>query len=154
MVVLDTDHASELGFRSAVGLRLLERLGASGEDAVITAITVEAALILALAITWWTRDSRKSVVVRSTSPDGRWRIIVSEHCPVLLASPYIYTFSISANEPSQQSSVDYIHNNDSAKVDDFQIDWSPQSATFFWGNRNWSVRAETVAQPIHWVAVK
>ena len=41
MVVLDTDHASELGFRSAAGLRLLERLTATGEDAVITAITVE-----------------------------------------------------------------------------------------------------------------
>jgi len=41
MVVLDTDHASELGFRSAAGLRLLEHLNASGEDAVITAITVE-----------------------------------------------------------------------------------------------------------------
>lgn len=41
MVVLDTDHASELGFRSAAGLRLLARLSASGEDAVITAITVE-----------------------------------------------------------------------------------------------------------------
>jgi hypothetical protein len=41
MVVLDTDHASELGFRSAVGLRLLERLTATGEDAVITAITAE-----------------------------------------------------------------------------------------------------------------
>src|ERR1700679_2171297 len=41
MVVLDTDHASELGFCSAAGLRLLERLTATGEDAVITAITVE-----------------------------------------------------------------------------------------------------------------
>ncbi len=41
MVVLDTDHASELGFRSAAGLRLLDRLRATGEDAVITAITVE-----------------------------------------------------------------------------------------------------------------
>jgi hypothetical protein len=33
MVVLDTDHTSELGFRSAAGLRLLERLTATGEDA-------------------------------------------------------------------------------------------------------------------------
>jgi tRNA(fMet)-specific endonuclease VapC len=41
MVVLVTDHASELGFRSVAGLRLLERLGTSREDAVITAITVE-----------------------------------------------------------------------------------------------------------------
>ena len=41
MVVLDTDHASELGFRSAAGIRLLHRLSAGGHDAVITAITVE-----------------------------------------------------------------------------------------------------------------
>ena len=41
MLVLDTDHASELGFRSAAGIRLLHRLSADGGDAVITAITVE-----------------------------------------------------------------------------------------------------------------
>ena len=41
MVVLDTDHASELGMRSAAGLRLLQRLEAAREDAAITAITVE-----------------------------------------------------------------------------------------------------------------
>lgn len=42
MLVLDTDHASELAYRSAAGLRLLNRLAAAGsEDAVITAITVE-----------------------------------------------------------------------------------------------------------------
>jgi tRNA(fMet)-specific endonuclease VapC len=41
MLILDTDHASELGFRSAAGLRLLSRLDQSGSDIVITAITVE-----------------------------------------------------------------------------------------------------------------
>ena len=41
MVVLDTDHASELGMRSAAGLRLLDRLDQSGESPAITAITVE-----------------------------------------------------------------------------------------------------------------
>lgn len=41
MVVLDTDHASELGMRSAAGRRLLQRLEAVREDAAITAITVE-----------------------------------------------------------------------------------------------------------------
>lgn len=41
MVVLDTDHASELGYRSEVGLRLLARLNERGSDAVITAVTVE-----------------------------------------------------------------------------------------------------------------
>jgi len=42
MIVLDTDHASELGYRSVAGLRLLARLGESGEETVITAVTVDA----------------------------------------------------------------------------------------------------------------
>ena len=41
MLVLDTDHASELVFRSAAGLRLLERLDAAKDDVVITAVTVD-----------------------------------------------------------------------------------------------------------------
>ena len=41
MVVLDTDHASELGMRSVPGLRLLDRINQSGETPTITAITVE-----------------------------------------------------------------------------------------------------------------
>ncbi len=41
MLVLDTDHASELVFRSAAGLRLLERLDAAKDDVVITSVTVD-----------------------------------------------------------------------------------------------------------------
>ena len=41
MLVLDTDHASELGMRSAAGVRLLNRLALAKDEAVITAITVE-----------------------------------------------------------------------------------------------------------------
>jgi predicted nucleic acid-binding protein len=41
MLVLDTDHASELAFRSAAGVRLLERLISENVDAVITAVTAE-----------------------------------------------------------------------------------------------------------------
>ena len=41
MIVLDTDHASELVYRSLAGLRLLARLAESGEETVITAVTVE-----------------------------------------------------------------------------------------------------------------
>ena len=41
MLVLDTDHASELGMRSTAGVRLLNRLATAKDDAVITAITVE-----------------------------------------------------------------------------------------------------------------
>lgn len=41
MLILDTDHVSALGFPSQVGLRLLERIDASGDDASTTIITVE-----------------------------------------------------------------------------------------------------------------
>ncbi len=41
MLVLDTDHMSELEVRSAPGLRLVTRLSAHRDDAVTTAITVE-----------------------------------------------------------------------------------------------------------------
>lgn len=40
MLVLDTDHASELGMRSAAGIRRLQRLEAAREDAVVSATTV------------------------------------------------------------------------------------------------------------------
>ena len=41
LLVLDTDHVSTLGFPSPVGLRLLERIDASGQEAGPTIITVE-----------------------------------------------------------------------------------------------------------------
>ena len=41
MLVLDTNHVSELGYGSPAGLRLRDRLVASGEDTATTIITVE-----------------------------------------------------------------------------------------------------------------
>ncbi len=41
MLLLDTDHVSELGHGTAAGLRLRDRLLASGEAAVRSIITVE-----------------------------------------------------------------------------------------------------------------
>lgn len=41
MVVLDTDHASELGIRSVAGLRLLDRINQSRQAPAITATTVQ-----------------------------------------------------------------------------------------------------------------
>ena len=41
MLVLDTDHVSALAFPSAIGLRLLERIDASGHEPATTIITVE-----------------------------------------------------------------------------------------------------------------
>jgi tRNA(fMet)-specific endonuclease VapC len=41
MLVLDTDHISVLGYGIPAGLRLAERLNASGDDAVTTVISLE-----------------------------------------------------------------------------------------------------------------
>ena len=44
MFVLDTNHVSELTFRTSAGSRLLQRLEAAQEDAAVSAITVEDSL--------------------------------------------------------------------------------------------------------------
>ena len=44
MFVLDTNHLSELTYRTAAGLRLLHKLDAEDQDAAVTAITVEESL--------------------------------------------------------------------------------------------------------------
>lgn len=44
MFVLDTNHVSELIYRTAAGLRLLQRLDGSNQDVTISAITVEESL--------------------------------------------------------------------------------------------------------------
>lgn len=44
MFVLDTNHVSELTYRTAAGLRLLQRLDAAEQDAAVSAITVEESL--------------------------------------------------------------------------------------------------------------
>lgn len=41
MLVLDTDHVSELGYGTTVGLRLRDRLQDCGEETTTTIITVE-----------------------------------------------------------------------------------------------------------------
>jgi tRNA(fMet)-specific endonuclease VapC len=44
MFVLDTNHVSELTYRTAAGLRLLQKLDTAEHDAAVTAITVEESL--------------------------------------------------------------------------------------------------------------
>ena len=44
MFVLDTNHVSELTYRTSAGLRLLQRLEAAQEVAAVSAITVEESL--------------------------------------------------------------------------------------------------------------
>ena len=80
MIVLDTDHASELGYRSAAGLRLLTRLSASGEETVITAITVEEQLRGRLAEIRRRNDPHAQVVayerlVRQVELHASWLIL-------------------------------------------------------------------------------
>lgn len=40
MLLLDTNHVSELTYRTAAGLRLLQPLEAANQDAAVSAITV------------------------------------------------------------------------------------------------------------------
>ena len=44
MLALDTNHLSELTYRTAAGLKVLGRLDAAGEDAAVTAISDEESL--------------------------------------------------------------------------------------------------------------
>lgn len=44
MFVLDTNHVSELTYRTAAGLRLLQKLDVTDQDAAVSAITVEESL--------------------------------------------------------------------------------------------------------------
>jgi len=44
MFVLDTNHVIELTYRTAAGLRLLQKLDATDQDATVSAITVEESL--------------------------------------------------------------------------------------------------------------
>lgn len=44
MVVLNTNHVSELTYRTAAGLRLLQKLDAAGRDVAVSAVTVEESL--------------------------------------------------------------------------------------------------------------
>lgn len=44
MLALDTNHVSELTYHTAAGLKLLGRLDSAGENAAVTAITVEESL--------------------------------------------------------------------------------------------------------------
>lgn len=114
-----------------------------------------AATLFGFAFAWWLRDPRGSIIAHSTSPDGRWRILVYEHTPMWpTMSPCLYTFSLSSTQSGPQPVADFTHDNDSAALNDFQFDWSPESATVLWGDRHWSVRADTTKQPILWREAK
>lgn len=61
MFVLDANHVSELTYRTAAGLRLLQKLDAVDQDAAVTAITVEESLRGWLAEIRRRTDSRTQI---------------------------------------------------------------------------------------------
>ena len=61
MFVLDTNHASELVFRTSAGLKLLHRLSQTSNDVAVTAITVEESLRGWLAEIRRTTDIRRQI---------------------------------------------------------------------------------------------
>ena len=80
MLVLDTDHMSELEVRSAPGLRLLTRLSAVSEDAVITAVTVEEHLrgwLAEIRSRTKPRDQMRAYarLVRTVESQAKWTIL-------------------------------------------------------------------------------
>ena len=80
MLVLDTDHMSELEVRSAPGLRLLTRLSADREDAVITAVTVEEHLrgwLAEIRSRTKPRDQMRAYarLVRTVESQAKWTIL-------------------------------------------------------------------------------
>ena len=56
MLVLDTNHLRELGYRSALGVRLRQRIEAVAEDVVFTVVSAEEMLKGRLARTAAARD--------------------------------------------------------------------------------------------------
>jgi tRNA(fMet)-specific endonuclease VapC len=80
MFVLDTNHASELVFRTSGGLRLFQRLGETIGEVAVTAITVEESLRGWLAEIRRTTDPRRQIpayqrLVRQVEVFASWLVL-------------------------------------------------------------------------------
>jgi tRNA(fMet)-specific endonuclease VapC len=81
MLVLDTDHLSELEVRSPAGMRLLARLEQARDDAFITAVTCEEQLRGWLAEIKRHTKPRSQIVayarlIRTVESQARWPILL------------------------------------------------------------------------------
>lgn len=81
MLVLDTDHLSELEVNSPAGLRLLTRMDKVGDDAFITAVTCEEQLRGWLAEIRRYTQPRKQIaayarLIRTIESHARWPILL------------------------------------------------------------------------------
>lgn len=83
MLVLDTDHLSELEVSSPAGLRLLARMDKAHDDAVITAVTCEEQLRGWLAEIRRYTQPRKQIaayarLIRNVESHARWPILLMD----------------------------------------------------------------------------
>jgi hypothetical protein len=85
----------------------------------------------AIAGYWLARTGAPHVYVESVSPDGRFRAVIIEESPrFLMASPYVYRFSIfSAGSDAPLSGSEHVRNTDSVSLGSCQFEWSVSSVT-------------------------
>lgn len=84
MFVLDTNHVSELTYRTTAGLRLLQKLDASNQDAAVTAITVEESMRGWLAEIRRRTDPRTQIaayqrLIRQVEVFASWLVLPWDH---------------------------------------------------------------------------
>ncbi len=80
MLVLDTNHVSELTYRTAAGLRLIQKLDVTNEDAAVTAINVEESLRGWLAEIRRRTDPRTQIaayqrLIRQVEVSASWLVL-------------------------------------------------------------------------------
>jgi hypothetical protein len=81
-----------------------------------------------------TLSPRHTAKTLSTSPDGRYTVVVDEAAPPWPDhSPFIYTLRLNA-PGSGGRPVENRVKNDSAAIDDFDVRWESDSATVSWNH--------------------
>ena len=85
----------------------------------------------AMAGFWIARKTAPHTYIESVSPDGRFRAIITEHSPgFLMASPYVYRFSIfSEGSDTPLSGYEHVRNTDSVSLGSCEFEWGVSSVT-------------------------